>query len=153
MGEAAARAGATAAKEAARGAARDLVAGDPPRKARARKLLAFFVVGLCLLLGLVGLVVHYWVWFLGLGLVGVAGIVGYARARAALAARRNRESTPRHTPSVTSAARLAPASPNAPTVPVDAPNEAARAAGCAEAEALAVEEELAALKARVGAKR
>jgi hypothetical protein len=62
-------------------------AGRSP-KARRYKVLALVLLALFLTIGVVGLVLHYWAWFLGAGVLGVAALVAYVWARSRLRARR-----------------------------------------------------------------
>jgi Flp pilus assembly protein TadB len=50
-------------------------------KRRRTKLIVFGVVGLLLALGVIGLVVSYWQWFLLLGVLGLAALYGRHRWR------------------------------------------------------------------------
>jgi hypothetical protein len=59
---------------------------DHASKSRRTKLIAYAVVGLLLVLGIVGFVLSYWQWFLLLGLAGVVGVVGWHRLRKRLKA-------------------------------------------------------------------
>lgn len=81
-----------AGKDAARRAVEDLLSSDEEKaqkeaervaqsKRRRNKLIAYGVVGLILVLGLVGMVLSYWPWFVLAGLVGVAGLYGRHRLR------------------------------------------------------------------------
>lgn len=101
-------------------------------KRKRRKLIAFGVVGLLLALGVVGLVVSYWQWFLLLGLVGLAALYGRHRWR------KRREAKRSEAPARPAQALRVPAKPAELPEPAIAPPEES------------VEDELAALKARVG---
>ncbi|MFO0552335.1 MAG: hypothetical protein U0271_28365 [Polyangiaceae bacterium] len=52
------------------------------------KYVAIGVVSLLLLAGLVGLVMAYWQWFLAAGILGLAGLLGYYQLRRKLRAKR-----------------------------------------------------------------
>jgi hypothetical protein len=59
-------------------------------KQRRWKLIAGGVLVLCVLIGLVGMLVSYWPWFLLFGILGSAGLVGWWRVKRRLAARRGK---------------------------------------------------------------
>jgi hypothetical protein len=64
-------------------------AGDASAaKTRRWKIFALVALGLCLVVGLVGLLLSYWYWFLAAGVVGVAGLVGWSRLKAGWARRK-----------------------------------------------------------------
>ena len=88
-----------AGKDAARRAVDDLLLSDEEKaqkeaeraaasKSRRTKILVYGVVGLLIVLGVVGLVVSYWHWFLLAGLVGLLALYGRHRLRKRLAARK-----------------------------------------------------------------
>ena len=77
-------------KDAAKRAALELLSGKeeslsegdkPGSKNRRWKIAAVAVLGLFLVVGLIGLLMNYWVWFLAAGVVGLAGLVGFTRLR------------------------------------------------------------------------
>lgn len=86
--KAAVAAGKDAAAKAARGLLGDEAKDEAGRRARTWKIVAGLVLALCVVLGLIGLVLNYWLWFLAAGVLGLAGLFGYWRLRAKLAARR-----------------------------------------------------------------
>jgi hypothetical protein len=167
-----AKAAVSAGKDAASRAARRLVGDDEAdesegtSKARKWKLIAALVLALCLVLGLIGLVLNYWLWFLAAGVLGLAGLFGYWRLRSRLEARREAKGLGQATVEAKVAVEAKPARLRAE--PVDeaesqrraqAEREARRldverdARARAEAEAAKeqeVDEELAELKARLG---
>lgn len=57
-------------------------------KTRRFKLIAFGVVGLLLVVGLLGLFLSYWQWFLLAGVLGLGGLYGWYRVRKVLRARK-----------------------------------------------------------------
>ena len=146
----------TAGKHAAERAARDLLSTDEERAARqaeeARatkkrrwKLVAMGVLGLCVVIGVIGMLLSYWHWFLLLGLAGIASLLGWRWLGRRMAARKER-----------AAKRIAPPSSELAQKAIAAPPEARKATDAlAEAELSEeeVEEELAALKARVQQRR
>jgi hypothetical protein len=163
--EAATKAAVAVGRDAAKRAVSQLLQGETPAapdsegttpKARRWKLLAFVLLGLCLFVGVVGMVLNYWVWFLGAGVLGFGALYGWWRLRKRLALR-----SPAATPAAesASAAQRLRVSPEAaapePTQPTAAERRAelvSRARALAEARAAdeqQVEEELAALKSRM----
>ena len=50
-------------------------------KAKRWKYAAVGVLGLFLAIGVIGLVMHFWYWFLAAGVLGIAGYVGYTMLR------------------------------------------------------------------------
>ena len=95
--ELATKAALAAGRDAARRAMDDLLstdeekaekaaAGEHASKSRRTKLIVYAVVGLLLVLGVVGFVLSYWQWFLLLGVAGVVGVVGWHRLRKRLKA-------------------------------------------------------------------
>lgn len=96
------------------------------RRTRNKRIVQI-AIGSLLVIGVIGLLLHYWYWALLLGLVGATGLYGRHRWRKRRAARPKSEPAALEAPRV----RVEPAAP-----PVE------------EADA-SVEDELAALKARV----
>ena len=95
--ELATKAALAAGRDTARRAMDDLLSTDEEKaekaearyhasKSRRTKLIVFAVVGLLLVLGIVGFVLSYWQWFLLLGVAGVVGVVGWHRLRRRLKA-------------------------------------------------------------------
>jgi hypothetical protein len=147
-----------AGKDAARRAANDLLASEEAgeakatadagaKKSRRTKLIVFAVLGLFVLVGLVGLLLSYWQWFLLAGIVGIGGLYGYLRLRGRRAKAKEEEAAR------VEAARQAEETKTKERLRVadaDARERDARAlAEARAAEAQAVEDELAALKARI----
>jgi hypothetical protein len=176
-----AKAAVSAGRDAASRAARQLIgddeadASEATTKSRKWKIIAAVVLALCLVLGLIGLVLNYWLWFLAAGVLGLAGLFGYWRLRAKLAARREAKGIPEAAVEASAGAARAMASAEGVAKPaarrVDAEGaaeaerraEAAREARRLEAERDAraraeaeatreqeVDDELAAMKARLG---
>lgn len=108
-------------------------------KRKRSKTIAIGVVGLLLVLGIIGLVVSYWQWFLLAGLVGLGAL--YARYRW----RKRRGEKKLRVSDASSATRSAPprkaVSPPARVAPAPEP--------MTQKDEQSIEEELAALKARV----
>ena len=155
--DATARAVVAAGRDAAKQAALDLLATDEEREAaqaeqaraskkRRNKLILFGVLGLFVLIGVIGMLVSYWHWFLLAGLGGIAGLVGYRwlqhKRRAAKRAAPARVETAPAKAERKAAERVETPEPKARVAADDALAEA-------EASEEAVEEELAALKARI----
>lgn len=161
--EAATKAALAVGRDAAKRAVSQLLDGEAPSaaeekapKARRWKLIAFVLLGLCLFVGLVGMVLNYWVWFLGAGVLGLGGAYGWWRLRQRLAAAKpaaapaTKSATPRERLRVRDDAE-APEPPQQTAAERRAEAEA-RARAMAEAQAVEqqqVEDELAALKARM----
>lgn len=87
-----AKAALSAGRDAARRAVEDLLSSDEEKaereaeraaqaKRRRKKLLAWIVAGAILAIGLVGMMIHYWQWFILAGLVGLAGLYGWHRLK------------------------------------------------------------------------
>lgn len=179
VAELAAKAAVAAGKDAATRAARGLLGDDDAgktdatSKARKWKLIAGAVLALCVVLGLIGLVLNYWLWFLAAGVIGLAGLFGYWRLRAKLAARREAKGLPETAVDASAAKAMASAEsvakPAARRVDAEGAADAERRAEAArearrleaerdararaEAEATReqeVDDELAAMKARLG---
>jgi hypothetical protein len=178
VAELAAKAAVAAGKDAASRAARGLLGdadadrSEASSSSRKWKLIAGAVLALCVVLGLIGLVLNYWLWFLAAGVFGLAGLFGYWRLRSRLAARREARGLAQPgvvaTTKAVASAELAAKGPLGRAEPVDdadtrsraqAEREARRieakrdARARAEAEAVKeqeVDEELAELKARLG---
>ena len=123
-------------------------------KPRRWKLVALVVLGLSLIIGLVGLLLNYWLYFLAAGVLGVGGLVGWSRLKKRMGAKKSPKDrkdieagdSPRHE---SVRVHLAPGA--ATTPPTGA---ATRAEADAQTEARAareheVDEELAAMKARL----
>lgn len=162
--EAATKAALSVGRDAAKRAVHQLLDGEPPAdppksgapKARRWKLLAGVLLGLCLLIGLVGMVLNYWVWFLGAGVLGFAGLYGWWKLRSRLGAAKLGTPAAAKAPSLPERPeRARVAAESEATAPTPAERRAAadaRARALAEAHASEeqqVEDELAALKARL----
>lgn len=184
--EAAARAALAAGKGVAKRALEDLLSSDEDRaakeaeraavaKRRRTKLYVYGVIGALLVVGLVGMVIGYWQYFLLLGLLGVGGIYGRYRLRAWQKARAKAKGDASSAPSTALVEETARAEPRreratAPTedeaqpeleadlVSREAARREARALEEAQREARALEEaraereideELSAMKARL----
>jgi hypothetical protein len=129
---------------------------DPARsKSRRNKLIAFAVVGLLIVVGVIGMVVSYWHWFLLAGLLGLAGLYGWSRVRGRF---RKKDVKDDETSALRVAAREdgGAARARADAAPARSrptrEEQHARARAEAEAEAIAareVEDELEAMKARL----
>ena len=139
-----------AAKDKAERALEDALSTDEERatrkaveeaaaKKKRTKLLVMGAVGLLLVLGAIGLVIHYWHWFLLAGLLGAAALYARHRWQKSRAERKVRVEAP------------AKAASEEPRVAKPVPRvEAARKATPAPAvDEASVEEELAALKAKL----
>jgi hypothetical protein len=144
------------AKQAAERAIQDALMSDEERakaeaeraalaKRKRNKTIAFAIVGVLLVLGAIGMVLSYWQWFFLAGLVGLAGL--YARHRWRKSRRAKREKAAEEP--VAPKQERAPAKlrvkpepePRAPAAPVvDESSKETKQA---------IEDELAALKARV----
>lgn len=142
---------AKAAARAGKDAAERAVAGlrGEENEGRRWRLVVYAVLGLCLVLGVVGFVLSYWMYFLGAGVLGALAVLGYWRLKARLAASREPEAAaaPAKAPE---RVRVEPevAAP-APEPQVDARARAQALAEARAADAQAVEDELAAMKARL----
>ncbi len=161
--DAAAKAALTVGKDAAKQAVERLLDGEASpadkkdaSKSRRWKVIALAVLGLCLFLGLVGMVLNYWVWFFGAGVVGLAGLYGYYRLRKRLG--RPKEGLAEGEPPSQARQALRVAAPVEEPKPAEPTPEARRAEAKARARAMEearaqqeqqVEDELAALKARM----
>lgn len=147
-----------AGKDAAKRAAQDLLSSDADREAkevedpqaskkRRTKLIVLGVLGLFVFIGLVGLLLNYWQWFLALGVLGMGGLYGYYKLRARRALKQKDEATR------VEAAKQAEVEVAEETARLAAAEERTRdARALAEAraaEAQAVDDELAAMKARI----
>jgi biopolymer transport protein ExbB/TolQ len=148
----------SAGRDAARRAASDLLSSDEERAAdeaaRARaskkkrnKLIVFGVLGLFVLIGVVGLLLSYWHWFLALGLVGFGGWFAWRRVRKRRALEPAVEAKRIETAAVVTTKRIE-------EEPRETEAEARERDARARAEARAIleqetDEELAALKARM----
>ncbi len=152
-------------RDAAKRAVDELLSGDDASvpqtekaeasKSRRWKLIAMGVLGLFLVVGLIGLLLSYWYWFLGAGVLGVAGLVGYSRLKSRIAKR----SLPKEEPKVEAIAapsvrvsKVADAEPAPSSAEARRAEVESRARALAEAQAVReqeVDEELAAMKARL----
>jgi hypothetical protein len=151
-------------REAARCAVGDLLSSEGESKAttedtsrsRARRWKVGLVVGLGLLvvLGLVGLVLSYWLWFLGAGLLGLGGLFGWWRIRRRFTGKKEIGKATEPVAAKVERVRVAPVEPvaalhRAESAPgAHASEEASEENGAAQEQA--IEEELAAMKARLG---
>jgi len=151
----------TAGKDAAKKAAFDLLSSDEEREAqeaekaetskkRRTKLIIFAVLALFVVIGVLGLLMSYWHWFLAAGLLGLGGIYARWRWKRYRAAKLEEKDESEEAPT---RARVAEPEPIAETAARSDAEQQARDA-LARAEALAAEEaslddELAALKARI----
>lgn len=142
--EAALRAG----KDAARRAFEDLTLSDEERaardaaeaqaaKTRRWKLVAIGVVGLCLVVGVIGMLASLWPYFLGAGIVAALAFLGWLRVKPKLTARKVRIAKEAAAADAADKARAAAAAAKAELV--------ARERAAVEREQ-ALEDELAALK-------
>lgn len=143
-----AKAAFSAAKQAAERALEDALSSDEERaqrkveqaalaKRKRTKLIVLGVVGFLLVLGVIGMVLSYWHWFLLLGLVGLLALYGRHRWRAR---REEKQET----------AASAPAEAAAPRA-LEPPVRVARRAAPEprEDDGEAIEDELARLKSRL----
>jgi hypothetical protein len=159
--DATARAALAAGKDAAKRAVDDLLSDGKTgeenaqsaaaKKAKRWRLIAISVLGAFVVIGLVGLLLNYWYWFLAIGLLGIAGLYARHRLRRRLA-----EKAPATTAqsAPTDQKRIAPKLVSEQLRPSEETRSevAARSRAQAEARALAeqeVDEELAAMKARL----
>lgn len=166
--EATAQAALAIGKEAARKATRELLSDDAdkagdgpikPSKAKLWKFGAIALVGLLLVVGLLGLVLTYWYWFLAAGVLGLAGLVGYwklkgrAKGKAALPeAAAEPAARVRVKEEALPPPKVEAATPKGPSEAERRAELEARTRAAAEARALReqeVEDELAAMKARL----
>ncbi len=142
-GQLSGKAALVAARDAAQRAIEDALSTDEERaerkaeqaalaKRKRTKWIILGVVALMLLLGVIGLLLSYWQWFLLAGLVGVAGLYGRYRWRASRASIKKPETVRREEVQVDVEPR------NVPVVVKAKPEPDA-----------SIEDELAALKARV----
>lgn len=175
--DASTKAAIAAGRDAAKRAVDDFLSSDEDKAAREVaksesskgtrwKLIAFAVLGLFLFVGLVGMLLNYWYWFLALGVLGVVGIYGFWKLRGRLA--RKKENAVSSEPEkaalpakVTAKVRVEKAAEDDEAPSAAAAKKAAaerraeseaRARAAAEArvvEEQEVDEELAALKARM----
>jgi hypothetical protein len=144
-----------AAKNAAERALNDALSSDEERaqrkaeeealaKRKRKKLLALTIVGLLVVLGLIGMVLSYWQWFLLAGLLGLAALYGRHRWRRRRAEKKDRAAEKLEQPSERPTAKDRKELPAPPT-------RVASPAPTASPEPVEnVEDELAALKARLG---
>ena len=161
LGEDAATAALLAAgKDAAKRAALDLLSTDEERaakqaedarasKQRRWKLIGGGVLVLCVIIGVIGMLVSYWQWFLLAGVLGLGGMFGWWRLRKRLGARRTKQPEPAR---VEKTAEQPREKREARPRQVEE-DDAARALAEAEAETQSVEEELASMKARLDRER
>jgi hypothetical protein len=152
-------------RDAAKRAVDGLLSGDDasvpePEKAEASKskrwkLIAMGVLGLFLVVGLIGLLLSYWYWFLGAGVLGVAGLIGYSRLRSRIAKRSLPKEAAKDEDVAAPPVRISKAADPEPVRPSAEERRAeveSRARALAEAQAVReqeVDEELAAMKARL----
>lgn len=144
-----------AGRDAARRAIEDLLSTDEEKeqreaeraaesKRRRKKLIAWVVVGAILAIGLVGMMIHYWQWFILLGLLGLGGLYGWHRLRKRFRQRERAEDEQR--PALEAKkVRL----PEAEPPRVEPVRQAAQREQTRVAERQEVDEELAELKARL----
>lgn len=125
-----AKAALAVAKHALESALVDPAEKDALARRKRNKRIAQIAIGALVVVGLLGLMLHYWYWSLLLGLVGAAGLYGRRRWRARRAARKELAAA---------APREAPA-PKVRIEPEAAPAEDADAS---------IDEDLAELKARL----
>ncbi|MBK7395847.1 MAG: hypothetical protein IPJ34_05950 [Myxococcales bacterium] len=155
--KASARAALSAGKNAARKAIEDLTLSDEERaardeaeakaaKARRWKYLAVGIVGLCLLFGIVGMLASLWKYFLGLALLAVLGGYVYWRLRPLLSARKVRVAEQVERTRVVDESKQLEADRKAEAVAAERAAIAAERAALAKEQA--IEDELAALKAK-----
>ncbi len=155
--KASARAALSAGKNAARKAIEDLTLSDEERaardeaetkaaKARRWKYLAIGIVGLFLLIGIVGMLASLWKYFLGLALLAVLGGYVYWRLRPLLSARKVRVAEQVERTRVVDESRQLEAERKAEAVAAERAAIAAERAALAKEQA--IEDELAALKAK-----
>ena len=136
-------------KDAARRAVDGLLTSDEdPRekpansKSRRNKLIVYGILALLVLIGIAGMMLRFWPWFLLLGVIGFVGLYGWSRLRKRFARKAANAAD-----TVTAKAE--------PTLRVEAARidaEEREAQARAEASALAeseIEDELAAMKARL----
>ncbi|HEY1960634.1 MAG TPA: hypothetical protein VGH28_33715 [Polyangiaceae bacterium] len=89
------------AKHAAERALADPAEQDALSKRKRNKRIAQIAIGALVVVGLLGLMLHYWYWSLLLGFVGVAGLYVRRRWRARRASRKKIEVTaPREAPAL-----------------------------------------------------
>lgn len=143
-------------KDAAKRAVDGLLSSDEERageeaerpgksKSRRNKLIAYGVVALLVLVGIAGLMLRFWPWFLLLGIVGFVGLYGWSRIRKRFSAKKAEPAL--------RVEESAVAQNQIPAARIDAEEARAREAQARE-EARAIEEseiedELAAMKARL----
>ncbi|MBL8715725.1 MAG: hypothetical protein JNL79_07000 [Myxococcales bacterium] len=155
--KASARAALSAGKNAARKAIEDLTLSDEERaardeaeakaaKARRWKYLAIGIVGLCLLIGIVGMLASLWKYFLGLALLAALGFYVYWRLRPLLASRKVRVAEQVERKRVADESKQLEADRQAQAVAAERAAIAAERAAIAKEQA--IEDELAALKAK-----
>ena len=125
-------------------------------KTRRWKIVAVAVLGLFLIVGVIGLLLSYWYWFLAAGVLGLVGLVGWSRLRSRLAKRSPPKDTAKDEAPALEAVRVSTKAEVAapPQVSAEARRAEAEARAHAVAEAHAireqeVDEELAAMKARL----
>lgn len=145
---------------AARRAVGDLLSSDaatkptpedaPRSNARRWKIGLVLGLGLLVVLGLLGLALSYWLWFLGAGLLGLGGLYGWWRLRRRFAGRKEKRTAIEPVAPRVERILVAPIAPVAerPRVESDADARALEEDGATRAQA--IEEELAAMKARLG---
>ncbi len=154
--EAATKAALAVGRDAAKRAVDQLLSGEDSAvstedaaadsKSRRWKIIASVVLGVCLLVGVLGLLLNYWLYFLAAGLLGVGGLIGWSRLKKRVGARKiandTKTSAKERTPLIEPVRVRLEAPPAAPAAP-DALEEAH---AMREQE---VDDELAAMKARL----
>jgi len=138
-------------KDAARRAVDGLLSSDEERaredgaksKSRRNKLIVYGILALLVLVGVAGMMLRFWPWFLLLGLIGFVGLYGWSRIRKRFAGR-TAPAADMLTEKAETKLRV--------QAPADAQDEVRDAQARAEANALAereIEDELLAMKARL----
>ncbi len=157
-----------AGKNAAKRAVEDLLSTDEEKaqqeaedaakaKRRRTKLIIYAVVGLLIVLGVVGLVINYWQWFILAGVVGLLALFGYSRLRKRFASKKESREEPAQLSAKAGVKELPPhegSDENSRHERAEQIREARARQALArrkarEAEEQEVDEELAALKARM----
>lgn len=136
---------------------------ESEKKSRNYKIIAVVVLGLFAVIGIVGLLLSYWYWFLVAGVVGLAGLIGYSRLKSRLGKAKASKQVASREVAASDAAEPALEPARTARVAIDdepkKPSQAelraaaeAKAKAIAEAEAIReqeVDDELAAMKARL----
>jgi hypothetical protein len=144
---------------------------DKPKRKRRGWLIAGGIAALLVVIGVIGLVMAYWQWFLLAGVLGLAGIIGYYRVRRRFSSKKKKNKNKSADGSEAASTRVereapkrrvaedkdeetAAAKARAAEVARARELEAARdAAAEREAREREVDEELAAMKARIKTER